>query len=346
MKLHPDQLGAHLRRQLSPIYIVSGDEPLQVSECCDQIRSQARKQGFSERHVFHVDNSFDWSELLENANSLSLFSDKQILELRMPNGKPGDTGRKTLLEYIKNPSPDNLLLIITDRLDNAIQKSKWFKSLDQSGTFIPVWPIETGKLPDWISQRLKMDGYTASRSVLSLIAERVEGNLLAASQEIEKLKLLAKDKTIDEETVRDSVSDSARYDVFQLADVALEGNIKSCVRILGILKGEGIEAPIVLWAMAREIRLLSHLSRLKSRGLSTELAIDQSARAMGFSPFILKRRRAILDKAITRHSEKNFRQMLLQTGQIDRSIKGLDKNNVWDNLLELTLFLAGMPLGA
>ena len=342
MKLRPDQLSVNLRQQLAPLYIISGDEPLQVSECCDQIRLKARDQGFTERHVYHVDNSFDWGELLETANALSLFAEKQILELRMPNGKPGDTGRKVLQEYMERPSPDNLLLIITDRLDNAVQKAKWFKALEHDGIFVPIWPIEPNKLPDWIAQRLKQDGFTASQEALGLISERVEGNLLAASQELEKLKLLAKDQHIDEDTVRDAVSDSARYDVFQLTDAALGGNIKSCVRILGVLKGEGIEPPIVLWAVAREIRLLSYMSRLKSKGSTTEAAIDQSAKAMGFAPFILKRRRPLLEKVIQRHSERNFREMLQMTGNIDRSIKGLDKKNPWDELLTLTLYLAGI----
>ncbi|KEI70503.1 DNA polymerase III subunit delta [Endozoicomonas elysicola] len=343
MKLRIDQLGAQLKKQLAPVYIISGDEPLQVAQCCDQIRKHAREAEFSERHVYHVESGFDWGDFLSTANSLSLFAQKQILELRMPNGKPGDTGSKALLEYIGHPSPDNLLLIVTDRLDNSLQKSKWFKALEQSGVFIPIWPIESVQLPQWLGQRLRSDGYQATPEALNLIAERVEGNLLAASQELEKLKLLSKDKAIDEATVREAVSDSARYDVFQLLDTALEGNIKQCVRILSILKGEGIEPPIILWALAREIRLLSHLSRQISRGLSTDIAIDQSAKVLGFAPFMLKRRKSLLDKAIRRSSERSLRQMLLSTGRIDRCIKGLDKGNVWDELLTLTLHLAGIP---
>ena len=342
MKLRPDQLAANLKRQLNPVYIVSGDEPLQSSECCDLIRTQARQQGFSERHVYHVDNSFDWSDFLETASSLSLFAEKQLIELRMPNGKPGDAGRKALMEYIARPSPDNLLLIITNRLDGATQKAKWFKTLEHEGVFIPIWPVEPHKLPAWVASRLKKDGYSASYEALGLIAERVEGNLLAASQELEKLKLLAKNQRIDEDTVREAVSDNARYDVFQLADAALDGNVKQSVRILAVLKGEGIEPPVVLWMLAREIRLLSHMSRLKSRGLVTDIAIEQSAKVMGFSAFMLKRRKSLLEKVINCHSERDFRQMLLQAGKIDRSIKGLEKNNAWDELLTLTLHLAGI----
>ena len=315
MKLRPDQLAANLKRQLSPVYIVSGDEPLQNSECCDQIRARARQEGFSERHVFHVDKSFNWNDFLEIASSLSLFAEKQLIELRMPNGKPGDVGRKALQEYVSQPSLDNLLLIITDRLDGATQKAKWFKTLEHEGVFIPVWPIEPHKLPAWVASRLKTDGYSASYEALGLIAERVEGNLLAASQELEKLKLLAKNQRIDEDTVRETVSDNARYDVFQLADAALEGNVRQSVRILAVLKGEGIEPPVVLWMLAREIRLLSHMSRLKSRGLVTDVAIEQSAKVMGFSAFMLKRRKSLLEKVINRHSEREFRRMLLQAGK-------------------------------
>ena len=343
MKLRIDQLGVQLHKQLAPVYIISGDEPLQVAQCCDQIRQHARSAGFSERHVFHVENGFDWGDFLSTANSLSLFAQQQLLELRMPSGKPGDPGSRALLEYISYPSSDNLLLIVTERLDNTQQKAKWFKALEHAGVFIPIWPVESAQLPGWLGQRLQSDGYRATQEALTLISERVEGNMLAASQELEKLKLLAKGKVIDETTVEDAVCDSARFDVFQLIDAALSGNIKQCVRILSVLKGEGVEAPIILWALAREIRLLGHLSRQISLGIALDFALDQSARNMGFAPFMLKRRKALLDKALQRNSERSLRQMLHDVGKIDRCIKGLDRGNTWDQLLSLALRLAGLP---
>lgn len=343
MKLKPEQLSAQLQRQLSSLYIVSGDEPLQVSECCDMIRQQARQQGFTERHTYHVDNSFDWGDFLANANSLSLFAEKQILEIRIPNGKPGDKGRKALQEYLQNRSPDNLLLIITPRLDSATQKAKWFQGLEKEGVFIQIWPVEHNQLPGWVAHRFKMAGYEASHDAAVLLAERIEGNLLAAAQEIEKLKLLADGNKIDANTVREVVSDSARYDVFQLADTALQGDIRTTVRILGGLRSEGIEPPIVLWALAREVRLLSHLSRLISRGISTEVAIEQAAKIHGFSPFMLKKRRRLLEKSMTRQSEREFRKMLEHVGVIDQGIKGLAQINEWDELLTLSMSLAGAP---
>ncbi|WP_067519260.1 DNA polymerase III subunit delta [Endozoicomonas ascidiicola] len=343
MKLRVDQLEGQLKKQLAPVYIISGDEPFQVSQCCDQVRQYARAAGFSERHVYHVENNFDWGDFLATANSLSLFAEKQILEIRMPSGKPGDAGSKAFMEYTSHLSPDNLLLLITDRLDSTQQKAKWFQPLEKVGNFVAIWPVESAQLPTWLGQRLHSDGYRATPEALSLVAERVEGNLLAASQELEKLKLLAKDQTIDEETVRNSVADSARYDVYQLIDTALAGNTRQCIRILGVLKGEGLEPPIILWALAREVRLLSQLSRSLSRGLALDLAIDQSAKAMGFNAFLLKRRKGLLNKAITRHSERDFRAMLNASGNVDRCIKGIEKGNVWDQLLSLTLYLSGLP---
>ncbi len=343
MKLRIDQLSAQLKKQLAPVYIISGDEPLQITRCCDQIRQHARSCGFTERNVFHVESGFDWGDFLSAANSLSLFAQQQILELRMPSGKPGDLGSKALLEYISHPSPDNLLLVITERLDSTQQKAKWFKALDQAGVSIPVWPVESAQLPGWLGQQLQADGYRATSGALALIGERVAGNLLAASQELEKLKLLAKDKMIDEATVEDAVCDSARFDVFQLLDAALDGNIKQCVRILSILNGEGVEPPIVLWALAREIRLLGHLGRQVSRGMAMDLALEQSAKILGFAPFMLKRRKGLLNKALQRNSERNLRHMLHDVGKIDRCIKGLERGNAWDQLLSLTLHLAGLP---
>ena len=346
MKIRQDQLAANLKRQIAPIYIISGDEPLQVSECADQIRKKAREQGFTERTIYHVDNSFDWREFLEAANSLSLFAEKKIIELRIPNSKPRDTGKKALADYLKSPSPDNLLLLITGRIEGQTQKAKWFKALDQAGVFIPVWPVEPKQLPGWIARRLRADGFEVTPDALMLLSERVEGNLLAASQEVEKLKLLASGHKIDEETVREAVSDSARYDVFHLSDAALEGDIKSCMRILGVLKGEGVEPPVVLWALTREIRLLSHVSRQLSKGQNLDSALSQSAKVIGFSPYLLKRRQPLIRKATARHSEKALRSMLMLAGRIDMEVKGVEKNNPWNSLQTLTLSLAGLPVTA
>ena len=342
MKIKPEQLAGHLKRKLNYVYIISGDEPLQVSECADQVRKKAKDENYIERVIYHIDNTFDWRDFIEAAHSLSLFSDKKIIELRIPNGKISDAGKKSLIHYMKTLSPDNLLILITNRLESKTQNSKWFQALNNAGVFIPIWPIEHEKLPDWIAARLKIDGFYATPEALMVLTERIEGNLLAASQEIEKLKLTAKDRKIDEDLVRESVSDSARYDVFHLADAALDGNVKSSIRILGSLKSEGVEPPVVLWSLTREIRVLSYISRQLARGVNIEVALTQSAKILGFSPYLLKRRQLLIRKAIERHTEKNFRSMLLLSGQIDLEIKGIEKNNPWDSIRTLTLFLAGL----
>src|SRR5690606_34729471 len=217
-KLRPEQLGAALAKQLAPIYLVSGDEPLLIQESCDQIRAAARKNGFSERELYHVETSFDWNQLLSAANSLSLFAEKKIIELRMPSGKPGDKGGKILQEYAESPAPDNLLLIITEKLDGAVQKSKWFKAVESFGQHIQVWPVTAAQLPRWIGLRLQSAGLRADSDAIDLLVSRIEGNLLAAVQEIEKLKLLADNNHINYELMASVVADSARYDVFGLAD--------------------------------------------------------------------------------------------------------------------------------
>ncbi|MDD7805499.1 MAG: DNA polymerase III subunit delta [Endozoicomonas sp. (ex Botrylloides leachii)] len=342
MKIRHDQLAANLKRQLAPIYIISGDEPLQIAECADQVRKKARSGGYSERTIYHIDHSFDWREFLENINCLSLFAEKKLIELHLVNNKLNDAGKKALFEYLKTASQDNLLLLIAGKIEAQTQKTKWFKALDQVGVFIPVWPITSKQLPDWISRRLKADGFEATPDALMLLAERVDGNLLAAAQEVEKLKLLASSYKLDIAAVRQAVSDSARYDVFDLSDAALEGNIKGCMRILGILRDEGVEAAVVLWALARDIRLLSHISHLIAKGKSLDTALSESAKVIGFSPYFLKQRKPLINKAIACHSPKTLRSLLLLAGKVDMDIKGTGKNNPWNRLQTLTLSLAGL----
>lgn len=342
MKLRSDQLHAQLKKGFLPVYLISGDEPLQVGEACDALRTAARSYGFAERHVFHVDNQMNWGDFFSVANSLSLFASKQLIELRMPNGKPGDAGTKAILEYLQRPSADNVLLIITDRLDTATQKTKWFKAVEQAGAFIQVWPIEAKALPQWLQQRAHQDGYKITPEALAIISERVEGNLLAAQQEVEKLKLLAPHNIIDDTLVTDAVADSARFDVFQLVDVAVSGDVPHTIRIFDGLYEEGMEPTIMLWALSREIRLLSFLCREQARGINLELALDSGAKLIGAAPFMLKKRVAAFRKNLSLHSDYDYQTMLQLVNGIDKSIKGIERADTRDQLLQLVLFLAGI----
>lgn len=333
-KLNPEQLPQALQKGLSPAYLITGDEPLLVQESCDAIRAAARKAGFSEREIFHTDAGFQWPQLLQSANSLSLFADKKLLEVRVHNGKPGDLGAKILQEYCAAPSPDNLLLLVCPKLDKATQNSKWYSAIEQIGTVVTVWPIGIKQLPRWIEQRLQRAGIRADSQAIDILAGRVEGNLLAAVQEIEKLKLVAENGMIDAQTMAHAVVDSARYDVFGLVDKALTGNAQGAAASLNGLRGEGTEAMAVLWALTREIRALIALKLALSDGQRLELI----ARKHG----IFETRLPLIRGALQRLSIGTLRLLLRECSYTDRTVKGMAQGDPWEALLDIVLSLAGV----
>jgi DNA polymerase-3 subunit delta len=340
MKLNPAQLGKHLQGQLAPVYVVSGDEPLLCQEACDAIRTSVRARDFSERQVFNAEANFDWGLLLEAGASLSLFAEKRLLEVRLPSGKPGDKGAAALLEYLARPPEDTVLLLSLPKLDGSTQKTKWAKALiDGPGVqFVQVWPIEAHNLPQWIRQRLSQAGLAANQEAVDLIAARVEGNLLAAAQEIEKLKLLADGGQVDAATVQAAVADSARFDVFGLIDAALNGEPAHTLRTLEGLRGEGVEPPVILWALARELRLLASLAQQYSQGVPLEKAFA-SAR-----PPVWDKRRPLVSRALQRHPASRWNQLLQDAQRIDAQIKGQAAGDPWNGLARLALLLAGQRL--
>lgn len=333
-KLRPEQLDASLNKGLAPVYLVSGEEPLLIQEACDSIRRAARQAGFSERELYHADASFDWSQLLAAANSLSLFADRKILEVRLPSGKPGDKGAKALLEYLAQPSTDNLLLLITDKLDKSAQSSKWCKAIEDTGSHVQIWPVTPAQLPRWIGQRLQQAGLRADSNAIELLAARVEGNLLAAVQEVEKLKLVAQDGLVSYELMAAAVADSARYDVFGLVDKALHGDARAAARSLQGLRGEGTDAISLLWALTKDIRSLNQIALAQSQGKS----FDQAAQSAG----VWQNRQPLMQAALRRLKPAQLQQLLRKANGIDRAIKGMRAAEPWDELLELTLNLAGV----
>ncbi len=340
MKLNPAQLGKHLQGTLAPVYVVSGDEPLLCQEACDAIRAATRQQGFAERQVFNAEANFDWGNLLQAGASLSLFADKRLLELRLPSGKPGDKGAAALLEYLARPAEDCVLLISLPKLDGSTQKSKWAKALIDGphSQFLQIWPVDAQQLPQWIRQRLSQAGLSASQEALEMIAARVEGNLLAAAQEIEKLKLLAEGAQIDAGTVQAAVADSARYDVFGLIDAALGGDAAHALRMLDGLRGEGMEPPVILWALARELRLLAGIAQQYGQGVPLEKAFSAAR------PPVWDKRRPLLSKALQRHPSERWGQLLREAQRIDAQIKGQAPGDAWSGLAQLTLSLCGQRL--
>jgi len=328
MRLYPEKLAAHLQQQLLPVYLVSGDEPLLLQECCDLIRQKAREQGCSDREVIDGGvSSFNWQDILHSATSMSLFAERKLVELRLPSGKPGAEGSKALCEYLDIASGEDVLLIIAGKIDKQSTNSKWYKALDKAGATIQVWPVDARELPRWLQQRVRNAGMDIDQDALQLLCDRVEGNLLAAVQEVEKLKLLAKDSQITAATVTEAVSDNARYNLFDMADSALKGDATSSLRMLHGLRGEGTEPPVVLWALAREIRTLYEAQLDCDKGQSAQRALSALR--------VWKNRMPLMQSALARHNTQSLSQLLEQIARVDGSIKGFAEGRPWDNLESL-----------
>lgn len=331
MKLKTEQLGAHLQKQLAPFYIISGDEPLMVQETCDQIRLASKKHGIEERELLHAEAGFDWGDLLDQVNAMSLFASRRLIEVRIPNGKPSDKG-KALLEVAANPNPDNVVLIVTPRLDAATQKTKWFKTLEAAGVFIAIWPIDRNQLPGWLQRRIQAAGMSASQDAVALFAQRIEGNLLAGVQEIEKMRMMGTQQ-ISIELIEEATADSARYDAFTLADSCLLGNIGDASRILSHLKAEGHEAIMILGALVRKIRQLISLQSYGPQRLTD-----------GFkSQNIWPKQQPPFKSALSRLSQAELFECLQTAELTDRAIKG-DGNDPWLLLSRLTELLTGVRM--
>lgn len=341
MKLNFAQLGKHLQGSLAPVYVISGEEHLLCQEACDTIRSACRQQGYSERQILNVETGFDWGQLIEAGASLSLFAEKRLLELRIPTGKPGDKGAAALLEYLERPAEDTVLLITLPKLDASTQKTKWAKALidGKQTQFLQIWPVDAAQLPQWIRQRLSQAGLAADQEAVDLIAARVEGNLLAAAQEVEKLKLLAEGGQVTADTVQSAVADSARYDVFGLIDAALQGQAAHVLRILEGLRGEGVEPLFIMTMLAREVRQLANIALLYSQGIPLERAFSQAR------PPVWDKRRPLVSKALQRHDVQGWQKLLGTAQQIDEQIKGQAEGDPWIGLANLCLQICGRRIG-
>jgi DNA polymerase-3 subunit delta len=338
MQLRPEQLDTHLQQQLLPLYLVSGDETLLVQEAGDAIRAAARSQGCSEREVLQVEGKFDWNGLLASACEMSLFSERKIIELRIPSGKPGTEGSKALLHYLKDPSPDNILLIIAGKIDKQSRNSKWFKALDKAGVTVQVWPPDRRKLPQWLQGRLQKQGLAIEPEALQVLCERVEGNLLAAQQEIQKLRLTAIDDRVSLADVDGTVANNARFSLFGMVDQALEGNPASALKMLYGLRGEGTEAAVILWVLARELRLLYQCQGELARGQQRSQVLRNHR--------VWDSRTAIVEAALKRHSLPALTQLLRSAALADRTIKGLGEGKPWDRLSALVLQLSSTDTSA
>jgi len=333
MKLYPDKLDAHLARQTAPVYLLHGDEPYQLMQLSDKLRAHARSSGYDERQVLIANEEADWASFREAADSMSLFAEQRIIELRLPTGKPGRTGSEVLKQYCANPASDVLLIITSAKLDRGGSSSAWFKAIDKVGVTIAVWPIEPAKLHRWLGDKLAGHGLQASPDALSLITDKVEGNMLAAAQEVERLALLYPEGKLDAEQVLAAVSDSARYSIGDLVQAALNGQSARAIRIVRGLRDEAVAPVLILWSLSQEIRSGSRAAEAHEQGMAIEAALKGAG--------VWQSRAAPLKAAMKRHNAASWLSMLSASTQLDRLVKGQAAGDVWDTFELLCVQLAG-----
>ncbi len=332
--LRSDQLDAHLGRELRALYVIHGDEPLLSLEAADAVRARARKGGFSERVVLTAERGFAWGELTASGASLSLFGERRLVELRLPTGKPGVDGAAAIEAYCARLPEDALTLVTLPRLDRAGQSSAWFGALETKGVTVNVYPVDRARLPEWIAVRLARNKQRAAPATLQFLADSVEGNLLAAHQEIQKLALLLPAGEIDFDAVRDAVLDVARYDAQKLAEAMLSGERARLARMLEGLRGEGEPAPRILWVLAEEIRAVARVQQGLSAGRQLPDLLRE-ARVWGNA------RQSLVGSAARKVKRAALFAALEHAARVDRVIKGVAKGDTWDELLQLGLRFSG-----
>ena len=332
MRLRAEQTDNHLSKNLAPVYLIHGDEPLLVLEAADAVRAAARKRGHVEREVLFAERGFDWSSFKQAVASQSLFGERKLVELRFASGKPGATATQALEAYAADPNPDAVLLVTMPKPEGSgWWKSGWFTAIESAGAIIEAQPVTRAQLPAWIAQRLARQRQRADSAALELMADRVEGNLLAAHQEIQKLALLAPEGELSAEQIRDAVASVARYDFETLADALYAGDFEHYQRALDGLRGEGESAAGLAWRLGEELAAL-HRVRLRMGG-------GQPMERLFIEARIWKNVQARAEKALRRFSVNALQAAVLRVARIERASKGVGSDDPWDGLLTLGLEL-------
>jgi DNA polymerase-3 subunit delta len=333
VKLNAQQLASHLSSGVVPLYLVSGDEPLLVDEALDAIRAAAGKAGYADREAHVAERGFDWEDFEGGLQNLSLFASRRLLELRLPTGKPGDKGGRFLTAVATDPKPDTVIVVITPKLDNQSLKTKWATTLMKKAACLTLKRPDPASMPAWIAGRLKKAGLSGDSEAIELLAARVEGNLLAAKQEIDKLTLLVAEGRVTVDMVRASVADGARFDVFQLTDAALAGHTARAARILNSLEKEGVGATLVLWSLAREIGTVADVIYRQECGASAGKAMDDAG--------VWSSRKHVIGRAVRSNDPRSIRKLVKKAATTDLIVKGARRGQPWGALMELTFSLAG-----
>jgi DNA polymerase-3 subunit delta len=332
MRLGQAQLESHLKQGLQALYVLAGDEPLAQRECLDAIRAAARAQGYDERTSLTVERNFNWQQLQNYGQSISLFSSLRLLELSIPSGKPGVDGGKALQALAAKPLPDTTVVIILPTLERDAKNSTWFNALETQAQTITLNEIDAANLPKWIANRLAQQGQLASTQTLEFLAHQVEGNLLAANQEVQKLGLLYPQGELSDETVREAVLNVSRYDAFQLGEAVLQGDAERTVRILQGLQDEGENAVAVMNPLMWVLRPLVRIKQAEMRGENINNAMT-SARIYGD-------RQALVKRALSRLSLRQLEAALQKLADIDRTAKGVMLGDAWLEISRLCFGLA------
>jgi DNA polymerase-3 subunit delta len=332
MELTPERLVAQLDNEtLRPAYLIAGAEPLRVLEAADAVRARARAQGIGEREIFDVDARFNWSLLEASLHAPSLFSAQRLLEVRLPSGKPGTEGAKALAAFCADPPPDVVLLVTCDEWSRQ-HGGKWSEAIARVGHVVVAWPVKAHELPEWIERRMRARGLRADRDAVQVLAERVEGNLLAAAQEIDKLALLDEGATIDAARMESLVADAARFDVFRLLDAAMNGQGAHAARMLAGLRAEGVAVPALLGMVAMELQRAAALAQVQARG--GNLAAEFKAQRIWDS------KQAAYKRALARHDAARWDEFVARIGRVDRAAKGRGDGDPWQQLERVLLAVA------
>ncbi|MCD5360671.1 DNA polymerase III subunit delta [Chromobacterium aquaticum] len=330
--LSPDALIAALGKGLAPLYLVHGEEALLALEAADALRQAAREQGYQEREVLTVEAGFDWSQLRDAMSSVSLFAERKLLEIRIPNGKPGTEGAEALQQLAAQPPQDTVTLITLPKLERAQQQSKWFQALEKLAVTVEARPVGRAELPSWISRRLKAQGQSLGGEALAFFVDRVEGNLLAARQEVDKLALLYPAGELTLEQLRAAVANVARFDVFHLSESWLAGDVPRVLRMLDGLMAEG-EAPVlVLWSLTEDVRMLLRLRQGLKDG--------RNARDMARELRLWGDKQRLAEPALRRIGPRKLMTALDECARIDRQIKGVEAGDPWRTMRGLAGLLA------
>ena len=331
MQVATAQLRNHLKQGIRPIYFVYGDEPLQIRDNTDMLRKAAFYYGFEEREVFNANQSFDWQQLHQASCEISLFSSKKLIEIYLPTGKPGDKGSKAIIDYCQNFVEDNVLLIYTGELESSVKRSKWFKQLQSTAVIVAVYPLKEQQLHNWLIQRCQQNNVQCDAEAIQFLAEFVEGNLLAADQEIIKLSLLYEGEMLSVNQILAAVGDNSRYKGFDLFDSVLKGKTAHVMAMLKSFEADGTAIVWLLFIIAKEIRMLATITAYQQQ-MNLSAAMQKV--------YIFAQRKPLIEQVLKQPSPIDWNDCLLQLADIDKQIKGVNKGDPWIALNAAMLAIA------